>query len=64
MERINARLDDGFSFESHTIRGKARMTVRAGLSLAVMMALALGSVKAGEPQRMRLLVQAPPAPAA
>ncbi len=26
MERINARLNDGFHFESHAIRGKARMT--------------------------------------
>ena len=60
MERINARLDDGFRFESHTIRGKHRMTARVGLALAVMMALALGSVRAGAPQRMRSLVRAPP----
>ena len=60
MERINARLDGSFRFESHAIRGKARMTARVGLALAVMMALALGSVRAGEPKRMRSLVRAPP----
>ena len=54
----------GLRFESHTIRGKARMTARVGLALAVMMALALGSVKAGEPQRMRSLVRVPLVPAA
>ena len=36
------------------------MTARVGLALAVMMALALGSVRAGEPKRMRSLVRAPP----
>ena len=60
MERINARLDDGSHFENHTIRGKTRMTARVGLTLAVMMALALGSIRAGAPQRMRSLVGAPP----
>ena len=60
MERLNARLDGSFRFESHTIRGKARMTARVGFALAVMMALAPGSVRAGAPQRMRSLVKAPP----
>ena len=60
MERINARLDDGFRFGNHTIRGKTKMTARVGLALAVMMALALGGVRAGEPKRMRSLIRAPP----
>ena len=60
LERINARLDDGYRFEVHTIRGKAKMTARVGLALGVMMALALGSVKANDHQRMRSLVRAPP----
>ena len=59
IERLNARLDDGFRFGSHTIRGKARMTARVGLVLAVMMALALGSVKAGGHQCVRSLFPAP-----
>ena len=60
LERINARIDDGFRMECHTIRGKAKMTVRVALILSVMMALALGSVKANAPGRMRSLVRAPP----
>ena len=60
MERINARLDDSFRFENHASRGKAQMTARVGLALAVMMALALGSIQAGAPQRTRSLVRAPP----
>ncbi|MCY3813361.1 MAG: transposase [Gammaproteobacteria bacterium] len=56
LERINARLDGGFRFENHFVRGKARMKTRIGLAVAVMMALALGAVLAGRPERMRSLV--------
>jgi len=52
LERINSRLDGGFGFGSHFVRGLARM----GLALAVMMALALGSIANGRPERMRSLV--------
>ena len=44
MERINSRLDNSFNFETHYIRGLAKMKTRVGLALAVMMALALGQV--------------------
>ena len=50
LERINARLDRGFRFENHFVRGKARMRTRIGL------AVALGAVLAGRPARMRSLV--------
>lgn len=56
LERINARLDGSFGFERHFVRGLVRMKARMGLALAVMMALALGSVAAGRPERMRSLV--------
>ncbi len=56
LERINARLDNSFGFERHFVRGLAKMRARLGLALAVMMALALGSVAAGRPERMRSLV--------
>ena len=56
LERINARLDNSFGFERHFVRGGTRMKARLGLALAVMMALALGSVAAGRPERMRSLV--------
>ncbi len=56
LERINARLDNSFGFERHFVRGRVKMQAHLGLALAVMMALALGSVAAGRPERMRSLV--------
>ena len=56
LERINARLDGSFGFECHFVRGRAKMTTRLGLAVAVMMALALGAVRAGRPERMCSLV--------
>ena len=58
MERIYGRLDNSFRFERHTIRGKAKTTVRVGLAMAVMMALALGHLRAGRKQQMRSRVGA------
>ena len=55
LERINARVDRSFEFEQHFIRGLSRMRTRVGLALSVMMALALGHVRAGRPERMRSL---------
>ena len=60
LERINARIDRSFGFELHFVRGRARMQARVGLALAVMMALAPGSVLEGRPGRMRSLVRSPP----
>ena len=45
---------------THYIRGLAKMKTRVGLALAVMMALALGQVRAGHAERMRSLVGAAP----
>ena len=56
LERINSRVDNSFGFENHFIRGRAKMKARMGLALCVMMALALGAVMAGRPERMRSLV--------
>ena len=56
IERINSRIDNSFGFERHFIRGKAQMTARVGLAVAVMMALAVGHIKAGRPEKMRSLV--------
>ena len=55
-ERINSKIDGSFRFERHFIRGKGKMTVRAGLAVAVMMALAVGHIRAGRPECMRSLV--------
>ncbi len=46
LERVNSRIDNSFRFERHSIRGKDRMTARVGLTLVVMMAMALGNVRA------------------
>ena len=57
LERINNRIDHSFGFENHYIRGKGKMQTRVGLALAVMMAMALGHVKAGRVEQMRSLVR-------
>ena len=57
LERINSRLDNDFCFEKHYIRGKVKMQTRMGLSLAVMMAMALGHIKEGRKAQMRSLVK-------
>ena len=57
LERINNRIDHSFGFENHFIRGQAKRQTRVGLALAVMMAMALGHVKAGRTQQMRSLVR-------
>ncbi|MDE0291569.1 MAG: transposase [Candidatus Dadabacteria bacterium] len=51
LERINSRIEGSFRFERHFIRGVAKMS-----ALAVMMALAVGHIKAGRPECMRSLV--------
>lgn len=61
LERINNRIDHSFGFENHFIRGQAKMQTRVGLALAVMMAMALGHVKAGRTKQMRSLVRPIPA---
>jgi hypothetical protein len=57
LERINKRIDNNVGFEKHFILGQAKMKTRMGLALAVMMAMALGHVKAGRIEQMRSLLQ-------
>ena len=56
VERVNGRLDVSFGFERHVIRGLAKMRLRVGMALVVMLAMALGSIELGEQYRMRSLV--------
>ena len=56
VERVNSRIDQVFGFENHTIRGIKKMTVRCGLALCVMLAMALGRIKEKQAQNMRSLV--------
>nr|WP_235612866.1 transposase [Moorella sp. Hama-1] len=58
VERVNSRLDVSFGFELHTIRGMAKMKLRCGLALCVMLAMALGRIKENQAEKMRSLVAA------
>jgi hypothetical protein len=60
VERVNSRLDVSFGFELHTIRGKKKMHLRAGLALVVMLSLAVGAIEAGHKAQMRSLVRCLP----
>lgn len=64
VERVNSRLDVSFGFERHFIRGLPKMRVRMGIALVVMLAMALGSIRAGQKERMRSLVKPVPIPKA
>jgi hypothetical protein len=57
LERINSRLDNDFCFEKHYIRSRAKMQTRMGLSLVVIMAMALGHIKEGRKAQIRSLVR-------
>ena len=61
VERVNSRLETNFHFEVHYIRGKKTMELRVGLALLIMLALAVGHLRAGENKKMRSLVQRPAA---
>ena len=56
VERVNSRLDVSFGFEWHTIRGMAKMKMRCGLALCVMLVMALGRIKENQAEKMRSLV--------
>jgi hypothetical protein len=53
VERGSSRIDKLLGFERHSIRGQRKMKVRMGLGLAVMLAMALGRLEAGQPEQMR-----------
>ena len=58
VERVNSRIETTFGFESHYIRGIAKMKVQCGLSLCVMLAMALGRTRQNQMGLMRSLVKA------
>jgi len=58
VERVNSRLDVSFGFEKHTIRGLAKMYTRCCLALAVMLAMAVGRIKANQAKAIRSLLKA------
>jgi hypothetical protein len=58
VERVNSRLDVSFGFEARRVRGMKKMSMLTALAFAVMDTLAVGSIRAGRPERMRSLVHA------
>lgn len=56
VERVNSRVDRVLGFEQHTVRGLAKMRVKVGIGLSVLLAMALGRVVEGDPERMRSLL--------
>jgi hypothetical protein len=48
VERVNSRLDTSFGLEKHTIRGLTKMYTRCCLALVVMLAMAVGRIKANQ----------------
>jgi len=57
VERVNSRMDESFGFEKHFIRGAAKMKLRCGLALVVMLGMAYGRVREKQPGKLRSLVQ-------
>jgi len=55
VERVNSRIDRVLGFEQHFIRGKAKMEARVSLALVVMLAMALGRIRANQAELMRSL---------
>lgn len=55
VERVNSRIDRVLGFEEHFIRGQAKMEARVTLALVVMLAMALGRIRADQAELMRSL---------
>ncbi len=56
VERVNSRLDVSFGFERHFIRTMKKMKLRTGIAMIVMLAMAVGAIKAGQKEKIRSLV--------
>lgn len=57
VERVNSRIDLSFGFERHFVRGRAKMQLRVGLALVVMLSMALARVKRNQIEDMRSLIK-------
>ncbi len=55
LEQNLSRVDNDFGFERQFLLGRSRVTARFGLTLTVMMALALAQARAGRRECMRSL---------
>ena len=57
VERVNSRLAGGFGFERPGIRRLAKMQLRVTMALTIMLAMALGRIRAGQPENLRSLLR-------
>ena len=57
VERVNSRLAGGFGFERPGIRGLATMQLRVTMALTIMLAMALGRIRPGQPENLRSLLR-------
>lgn len=57
VERVNSRVALSFGFDHHFVRGKAKMTLKAGLAMVVMLTMALARIKMNQAENMRSLVK-------
>ena len=53
----HSRLAGGFGFERPGIRGLAKMRLRVTMALTIMLAMALGRIRAGQCEHLRSLVR-------
>ncbi len=58
VERVNSRIDQVYGFERHFIRGRAKMQLRVGLTMIVMLATAVAWIRAGQKDKARSLLRA------
>ncbi len=57
VERVNSRVALSFGFDHHFVRGKTKMTLKAGLAMVVMLTMALARIKMNQTEDMRSLVK-------
>jgi hypothetical protein len=57
IERVNSRVALSFGFDHHFVRGKGKMTLKAGLAMVVMLTMALARIKMNQAENMRSLVK-------
>lgn len=55
VERVFARMDTVLGFEDHTIRGMAKMKLWVTVSYSIMLAMAIGRIRANQADRLRSL---------
>ena len=56
IERINSRIDNGYMFEKHTIRGIDKMETAVGMAFCIMLTIAIVNNRLGKQEKMRSLV--------